>query len=155
MMETENNFSYGRRFRGREALALILLLLLVVWVYRNDGLGSLRRLIDRGPTATGGENPIENAPPPLLPPGVKVSVQSDVMGYTRVAAERLNLRSGPGVRYSVTATLLRGWRVAVLRQLHVTTSGEAWIEVMAETSRGWQYGWVSQRYLEPCDCPYF
>jgi hypothetical protein len=88
-------------------------------------------------------------------PGITADQQSDIMGYSRVISERLNLRERPGVQYYVLSNLPRYWEVAILRQLHITPNGEKWVEVLADTGRGWQKGWVMTRYLEPCNCPIY
>ncbi|MGH9834653.1 MAG: hypothetical protein ACREBD_00185 [Blastocatellia bacterium] len=151
--------SYGS-YGGRYSIVVILvLLLIVVWIYRNGGVGAFGRLISERPatelSVSGGANPVESEVPPVVSPVVPPVIpvipanqQSDVIGYARIATERLNLRAGPGVQYIVINILPRNWEVAVLRQLHITNDGEVWVEVMVETNQGWQRGWVSQRFLE-------
>jgi len=153
-VETGSYGSYG----GRYSIVVILVLcLIVVWIYRNGGVGAFGRLMSEKPatelSVSGGANPVESAAPPIVPPVISAGQQSDITGYTRVAVERLNLRAGPGVQYAAIYVLPRNWEVAILRQLHITNDGETWVEVMVETNQGRQKGWVSQRYLEACNCP--
>lgn len=158
--------SYGS-YGGRYSIALILILLLVVvWVYRNGSARVLGRWVSQEPSAelsaSEGVNPVESDVPPVEPPVASPIVPSavpaapvvsadqhpDVIGYTRVAVDRLNLRAGPGIQYVVINVLPRSLEVAVLRQVHIANNGEAWVEIMAPTDQGWQKGWVSQRRLE-------
>jgi len=148
-VETGSYGSYGGRY---SIVVILVLFLIVVWIYRNGGVEAFGRLISEKPGAelsvSGGANPVESVAPPVVPPVIPAGQQSDVMDYARVAAERLNLRAGPGAQYAVINVLPRNWEVAILRQLHITNDGEAWVEVMAETNQGWQKGWVTQRLLE-------
>jgi hypothetical protein len=155
VVESGNYGSYGRRY---SIAVILILLLIVVWIYRNEGMGVFGRMISERPAADlsvpGGVNPIESGAPPVVPPmipeipEIPAGQQSDVIGYARVAVERLNLRSGPGVQYAVINVLPRNLEVAVLRQVHITNYGEAWVEVMINTNQGWQRGWVTQRNLQ-------
>lgn len=99
-------------------------------------------------SVSGGANPVESVAPPVVAPVMPASQQSEVTGYARVAAERLNLRVGPGAQYAAINVLPRNWEVAILRQLHIANDGETWVEVMVKTNQGWQKGWVTQRLLE-------
>ena len=157
VVETDGGGLYGRRFVGRDSLVFILILvLIVVWIYWNRGVGFFGDLVNETPnaeiSAAGVANPVESevpsVVPPVVPPFVGDGQQSDVIGYTRVAADRLNLRAGPGFQYNVIYILPRDWEVAILRQSHITPDGEAWVQVMVNTDQGWQKGWVIQRYLE-------
>jgi len=95
------------------------------------------------------------------PPGVAVErqpaltteLQSDIMGYARIIAENANLRERPGIQYRLISVLPGNREVAVLRQLHINTNGEAWVEVLAATDQGWQKGWVMRIFLNSCNCP--
>lgn len=148
-METGSYGSYGGRY---SIVVILVLFLIVVWIYRNGDVGVFGRLSSEKPgaelSAPRGVNPVEREAPPVVPPVISADQQSDVIGYARVAAERLNLRAEPGVQYAVINVLPRNWEVAVLRQLHITNDGEVWVEVMVETNQGWQRGWVTQRFLE-------
>lgn len=85
---------------------------------------------------------------PVVWPQASVEVyQSDVIGYARVAADSLYLRSGPGSWYRAIYALPRDWPVALLRQSHLNNNGEVWVEVMVETDQGIQKGWLSRQYL--------
>jgi Bacterial SH3 domain len=86
-------------------------------------------------------------------PALTTELQSDIMGYARIIAENANLRERPGVQYRLISVLPRNREVAVLRQLHINTNGEAWVEVLAATDQGWRKGWVMRRFLDSCNCP--
>jgi hypothetical protein len=86
-------------------------------------------------------------------PALTTELQSDIMGYARIIAENANLRARPGVQYRLISVLPRNREVAVLRQLHINTNGEAWVEVLAATDQGWRKGWVMRRFLDSCNCP--
>jgi len=180
VMEIDGRLPYRRRWTGREPLVLILILtLVVIWVYRNFGdevfFGRHSGL--RTPES-GNAPPVEIETAPVVPPVAPVEEpptvaaeqrpviaaeqqsaviaaeqQSDIMGYSRVMAERLNLREGPGYERRVISVLPRDWEVAILRQSHITPNGDVWVEVMAQTDDGWREGWVMRQYLESCNCP--
>jgi hypothetical protein len=86
-------------------------------------------------------------------PALTTELQSDIMGYARIIAENANLRERPGVQYRLISVLPRNREVAVLRQLHINTNGEAWVEVLAATDQGWRKGWVMRSFLDSCNCP--
>ena len=86
-------------------------------------------------------------------PALTTEMQSDVLGYARIVAESANLRERPGIQYRLINVLPRNREVAVLRQLHIDTKGEAWVEVLAETDQGWRKGWVMRNFLNLCNCP--
>src|SRR5262245_45019387 len=92
---TDGGGLYGRRFVGRDSLVFILILvLIVVWIYWNRGVGFFGDLVNETQSAevspTGVADPTESEVPPTVPPVVPPLVgdaqQSDVIGYTRVAA---------------------------------------------------------------------
>jgi len=169
VMEFDGRGPYRRRWTGREPVVFLLILALVaIWMYRNYGgevFGSRSGvLIPDSNNAPPVE--IETAPvvPPLSPveelppvpaeprPVITAEQQSEITGYSRVAAESLNLRAQPGFESRVIAILPRNWEVAILRQSHLTPNGDLWVEVMADTDYGWRKGWVMQQYLESCNC---
>jgi len=86
-------------------------------------------------------------------PALTTELKSDIMGYARIIAENANLREGPGIQYRLISVLPRNLEVAVLRQLHINTNGEAWVEVLAATDQGWRKGWVMRTFLDSCNCP--
>jgi len=86
-------------------------------------------------------------------PALTTELKSDIMGYARIIAENANLREGPGIQYRLISVLPRNLEVAVLRQLHINTNGEAWVEVLAATDQGWRKGWVMRSFLNSCNCP--
>ena len=174
VMETAVRSPYRRRWAGGEPILFILILvLLAIWMYRKNGgefFGSQFGFGIPASTTTAPPVEIESAPvvPPVSPieddqPMVAVDhhsvtpvVQqdSDITGYSRVAAYSLNLRSHPGYDRSVIAILYRDSELAILRQLHVTPNGDVWVEVLADTDQGKLKGWVMQRFLDPsCNCP--
>jgi len=170
VMEIDGRLPYRRRWTGREPLVLILILTLVaIWVYRYYGDEVFGRHIGLWTPESESAPPvkIETAPvvPPVAPveepptvaveqgPVIAAEQQSDIMGYSRVMAERLNLRESPGYERRVIAVLHRDWEVAILRQSHITPNGDVWVEVMAQTGDGWRKGWVMRQYLESCNCP--
>ena len=172
VVETNGSELYGRRWAGGGYLVFILILALVaIWMYRNRGVEVFGRPISVGVPTSGSVSPVEIKTAPVISPEltveqapivtvehqpeITVEQQSDVMGYSRVVAESLNLRARPGVQYRVVSILPRNWEVAILRQLHITLDGEAWVEVMAPTNQGWLKGWVMQRYLDSCNCPVY
>lgn len=168
---------YRRRWTGREPLALILILALVsIWMYQRSEGGFFGRTFSIGAPSTGSAPPAEIETVPVFPPAAPVvepappiegpplvtteprpiiaaGQQSDVIGYSRVMAERLNLRARPGFESGVIAVLPMYSDLAILRQLHVNPNGDVWVEVMAETDYGWQKGWVMRQYIESCNCP--
>jgi hypothetical protein len=158
VVDTGGSGLYGRRSAsGSFIVVLLVLLLIVALIYRNGTEGFFGGLMSETPAAeppiSAGVTPVEREALPVVPPVAPAGQPSDVIGYTRVAVEQLNLRAGPGDHYAAIYVLPRNWQVAILRQLHIANDGEAWVEVMVETNQGWQRGWVSQRYLEACDCP--
>lgn len=182
VVEVDGRGPYRRGRAGRQSLGLILILALVaIWMYQRGGIEVFRRQISFGAPPPVREPPVEIEAAPIDPtvstfpeqpperpivtveprpvmtveprPVMTVEQQSDVMGYSRVAAESVNLRVGPGAQYRAIYILPRYWEVAILRQLHVNPDGTAWVEVMAETNQGWRKGWVMQRYLGSCNCP--
>src|SRR5262249_18838754 len=86
-------------------------------------------------------------------PALTTELKSDIMGYARIIAENANLREGPGIQYRLISVLPRNLEVAVLRQLHINTNGEAWVEVLAATDQGWRKGWGMRTFLDSCNCP--
>ena len=70
----------------------------------------------------------------LMPDLAKTKAQSDV---AIVDTENLNIRSGPGLSYSVTSTLKKGDKVDVL-----STSGD-WHEIKFEDKTGWIATWYT------------
>ena len=86
-------------------------------------------------------------------PALTTELQFDIMGYARIITENANLRERPGVQYRLISVLSRNREVAVLRQLHINTNGEAWVEVLAATDQGWRKGWVMRSFLNSCNCP--
>ena len=178
VVDTDGRGPYGRRWTGRESLVLVLILALVtIWLYRERGSEVIGEQTVIDIPARGSETPIEIETAPVDPPVVAIperpqviiqgrptvtvdqrplltaEQQSDIMGYARVMTDSLNLRARPGFQYEVISVLPRNYEVAVLRQLHVYYNGEAWVEVMASTSQGWQKGWVMRNYLDSCNCP--
>src|SRR5262245_27737964 len=174
VMEINGRVPYRRRWSGREPLALVLILALVaMWVYRNSGAEGFGRRIgaeigawipsprsvppsEINTTPVGPPSaPVEGYPgAPFEPrPVITAEQQSDIMGYSRIAAQELNLRERPGFDGQVLAVLTAYRDVAILRQSHVTPDGDVWVEVLAETSSGRRKGWVMRQYLESCDCP--
>src|SRR5262249_11044660 len=97
--------------------------------------------------------PQATVPPPIpdnieLLPLPSVTVQEpDVIGYARTTADAVNMRTGPGINYRAVLVLPTGWQMAVLRQSHLDNTGEVWIEVGVWTNRGFERGWINQRYL--------
>lgn len=77
----------------------------------------------------------------------QANAQTDVIGYARVAADTLYMRSGPGAWYQAIYALPRDWPVSLLKQSHLNNYGEVWVEVMVESNQGFQKGWVSRQYL--------
>ena len=73
-------------------------------------------------------------------PALTTELKSDIMGYARIIAENANLREGPGIQYRLISVLPRNLEVAVLRQLHINTNGEAWVEVLAAPIRDGERG---------------
>ena len=178
VVDTDGRGPYGRRWTGRESLVLVLILALVtIWLYRKRGSEVIGEQTVIDIPARGSETPIEIKTAPVDPPVVAIperpqviiqgrptatvdqrplltaEQQSDIMGYAIVMTDSLNLRARPGFQYEVISVLPRNYEVAVLRQLHVYYNGEAWVEVMASTSQGWQKGWVMRNYLDSCNCP--
>src|SRR5262249_16599807 len=170
VMEIDGRGPYRRRWTGREPVVFLLILALIaIWMYRNYGgevLGSRSGVWISGPrNAPPAE--IETAPvvPPVAPveelptesaeprPVITAEQQSEITGYSRVAAESLKLRAQPGFERQVIAILPRNREVAILRQSHITPNGDVWVEVMADTDYGSRKGWVMQQYLESCNCP--
>jgi len=86
-------------------------------------------------------------------PAPTTELQSDIMGYARIIAENANLRERPGIQSRLISVLPRNREVAVLRQLHINTNGEVWVEVLAATDQGWRKGWVMRSFLNSCNCP--
>src|SRR5262245_5322405 len=86
-------------------------------------------------------------------PALTTKLQSDIMGFARIIAENANLRERPGIQYRLISVLPGNREVAVLRQLHINTNGEAWVEVLAATNQGWRKGWVMRNFLNSCNCP--
>lgn len=74
---------------------------------------------------------VVNSPPP------QVVAPSEPQGTAVVTAPLLNVRSGPGRNYPVTATVPQGLNLAVYGQ----SSG--WLYVQAPNG---QFGWVAQRF---------
>jgi hypothetical protein len=156
---------------GRETLIFLLGLALVsLWMYRNSGseyFGSQMGMgiplpstappveVSESPASPPLTTPVEPPPSPVVDPRPIVTVEqpSDIMGYAQVLSYSLNLRSGPGYQYYVTNVLPQYLTVAVLRQLHISNDGEAWVEVMIETTQGRQRGWVNRQFLSSCHCP--
>src|SRR5262249_20360496 len=170
VMEIDGRLPYRRRWTGREPLVLILILTLVaIWVYRNYGDEVFGRRSGLWTPESRNAPPVEIETAPVVPPVAPVEEpptvaaeqrpviaaeqQSDIMGYSRVMAERLNLREGPGYGRRVIAVLPRDWEVAILRQSHITPNGDVWVEVMAQTDDGSREGWVMRQYIESCNCP--
>jgi len=168
VMEFNGRGPYRRRWTGGEPLVLILILgLIAMWVYRNSGGEIFGRQILTPSQTTPSPVEIGTAPvvPPVTPieeyptatderrPAVTVEQQSEIMGYSRVVAESLNLRDRPGFERRVIAVLPRYGEVAILRQSHVTPNGDVWVEILAGTDDGWLKGWVMGQYLESCNCP--
>jgi len=173
VMEFDGRIPYRRRWSGREPLVMILVLVLIaIWVYRNSAGEAFGRQLGEWIPSTRNSAPVEveTAPvdPPLAPveysptppveelptapveraPAITVEQQSDILGYARVASERLNLREQPGFERRVIAILPRNWEVAILRQSHQTPNGDVWVEVFTETDYGRRKGWVMWRYLD-------
>jgi len=161
---------YSRRGTGRESLVFILILALIaIWLYRNSGMGVFGRQMGVEIPAPGTAPSVGVNTAPVTSPVVTVEEpsivsveqrpvitadqQSDILGYSRVAVDSLNLRAHPGFQHKIISVLPGNWEVAILRQLHVTPNGEEWVEVLAETNQGWRKGWVIKRYLDFCNCP--
>ena len=170
VVETDGRIPYRRRWSGGEPLLFILILgLLAIWMYRNSGWESFGKQFGIGTSSSRSVPPVDIETAPVVPPVAPVEEapeataeqsavitaerQSDIMGYSRVVSDSLNLRAHPGFDRRVIAVLPKYWDVAILRQSHITPNGDVWVEVMAETDHGWLKGWVLQRYLEACNCP--
>lgn len=74
--------------------------------------------------------------------------KSLVLTQTRVAADSLYLREGPGMMYVATYLLPANWRVSLVGDYETDDYGEIWARVLVQTSEGLQDGWVSRRYLQ-------
>jgi hypothetical protein len=147
---------------------VLILALLAIWMYRRSGWEVLGRQFGFGSPTPGVFRPIEIGNSPVAPPAPSVEEiptfprdprpaipaeqQSEVLGFSTVMTESLNLREAPGYERRVIAVLPKYWQVAILRQLHVNPNGDRWIEVRAQTEAGSLKGWVMEQYLEPCNC---
>lgn len=72
---------------------------------------------------------------------------NETRGTATVVTSQLNLRSGPGLGYSVVARLSYGTTVELLGGQQ-SADGYDWVEV---ASKAQQRGWVAANYLDPGD----
>ncbi len=148
---------------------VLILALLAIWMYRRSGWEFFGRQFGFGPPSSGIVPPVEIGTSPVAPPlapvediatitseqrrEVPAERQSEILGYSTVLTDSLNLRESPGYERRVIAVLPKNWEVAILRQLHINPNGDRWVEVLAHTDSGWLKGWVLERYLDSCNCP--
>ncbi len=64
-----------------------------------------------------------------------------------VTGSEVNMRSHPSFNSNVNLVLPQGWRVRVMNQTHVDNYGEEWVQVGLQTDRGFETGWINDRYL--------
>lgn len=64
-----------------------------------------------------------------------------------ITGSEVNMRSHPSFNSNVNLVLPQGWRVRVMNQSHIDNYGEEWIQVGLQTDRGFETGWINERYL--------
>lgn len=80
-------------------------------------------------------------------PSVAYARDPNVVAYTWIIANAVNLRSGPGMGFEVITVLPENWPVAILQDTEIDDSGEVWAHIRVETRQGFKKGWLNRRYL--------
>jgi uncharacterized protein YraI len=123
----------GSRMERKKVILLVFVLMLVMGaiIYMNSNGLSISQLGSQLGFGRGNETQLE-------PP---------VVTRAKVAVNSLHLREGPGVGYTATYLLPRGWAVSYLGDSKPDNNGDIWVKVLVQTEQGPQNGWVNRNYL--------